>query len=59
MGLQSFVFYAGLAWLPAILRDSGYSASAAGTLLAKDGPEGLSVSRLREELAARQGSTTR
>lgn len=34
MGLQSLVFYAGLAWLPSILRDAGYSAGAAGTLLA-------------------------
>ena len=34
MGLQSFVFYAALAWLPSILRDEGFSAETAGTLLA-------------------------
>ena len=34
MGLQSFVFYAALAWLPSILRDDGFSAQTAGTLLA-------------------------
>jgi CP family cyanate transporter-like MFS transporter len=34
MGLQSLVFYAGLAWLPSILRDAGYGATSAGTLLA-------------------------
>jgi MFS transporter, CP family, cyanate transporter len=34
MGLQSFVFYAALAWLPSILRDDGFSAETAGTLLA-------------------------
>ena len=34
MGLQSLVFYAGLAWLAPILRDDGYSAGAAGALLA-------------------------
>lgn len=34
MGLQSLVFYAALAWLPSILRDDGYSAASAGTLLA-------------------------
>ncbi|HET8653065.1 MAG TPA: MFS transporter [Gaiellaceae bacterium] len=34
MGLQSLVFYAALAWLPSILRDDGFSAASAGTLLA-------------------------
>jgi MFS transporter, CP family, cyanate transporter len=34
MGLQSLVFYAALAWLPSILRDSGFSAENAGALLA-------------------------
>jgi CP family cyanate transporter-like MFS transporter len=34
MGLQSLVFYAALAWLPSILRDEGYGAASAGTLLA-------------------------
>jgi CP family cyanate transporter-like MFS transporter len=34
MGLQSFVFYAALAWLAPILRDDGYTPGAAGALLA-------------------------
>jgi CP family cyanate transporter-like MFS transporter len=34
MGLQSLVFYAALAWLPSILREDGYDATSAGTLLA-------------------------
>lgn len=33
-GLQSAAFYAGLTWLPSILRAHGWSASAAGTLQA-------------------------
>jgi CP family cyanate transporter-like MFS transporter len=33
MGLQSLVFYSGLAWLPSILRDEGYDADAAGLAL--------------------------
>ena len=33
-GLQSMAFYCGLAWLPTILEEEGYSASAAGSLLA-------------------------
>ncbi|NEE01273.1 MFS transporter [Phytoactinopolyspora halotolerans] len=32
-GLQSFLFYATTAWLPAMLRDEGVSAEAAGTAL--------------------------
>jgi MFS transporter, CP family, cyanate transporter len=34
MGLQSLIFYAGLAWLPSILRDDGFGAGEAGALLA-------------------------
>jgi MFS transporter, CP family, cyanate transporter len=34
MGFQSLVFYAGLAWLPSVLRADGYGAASAGTLLA-------------------------
>src|SRR4051812_28070536 len=33
-GVQSMAFYAGLAWLPSILRDSGYDAADAGGLQA-------------------------
>jgi CP family cyanate transporter-like MFS transporter len=32
LGLNSFVYYAGVAWLPAILRDAGESAEHAGSL---------------------------
>jgi CP family cyanate transporter-like MFS transporter len=34
MGIQSMAFYAGLAWLPEILQDDGYSDVAAGSLQA-------------------------
>jgi CP family cyanate transporter-like MFS transporter len=34
MGLQSLLFYVGLAWLPSILRDDGYSATGAAAYLA-------------------------
>jgi MFS transporter, CP family, cyanate transporter len=34
MGLQALIFYAGLAWLPSILRDDGFGAGEAGALLA-------------------------
>jgi CP family cyanate transporter-like MFS transporter len=34
MGLQALIFYAGLAWLPSILRDHGFGAGEAGALLA-------------------------
>ena len=33
MGLQSLVFYAGLAWIPAILRDEGFTAEEGGAAL--------------------------
>jgi CP family cyanate transporter-like MFS transporter len=33
MGLQSTVFYVAVSWFPAILRDNGFSAAAAGWLL--------------------------
>lgn len=32
LGINSFVFYVAVSWLPAILRDAGYSAERAGTL---------------------------
>lgn len=32
LGINSFVFYVGVSWLPAILRDAGYSAERAGSL---------------------------
>lgn len=53
MGLQSLVFYAGLAWLPSILRDAGYSAGAAGTLLALYAFGGIPTSLVIPVLAAK------
>jgi MFS transporter, CP family, cyanate transporter len=53
MGLQSLVFYAGLAWLPSILRDAGYSAGWAGTLLALYAFGGIPTSLLIPVLAAK------
>ncbi len=32
LGINSFAFYVGVSWLPAILREAGYSAERAGTL---------------------------
>lgn len=32
LGINSFVFYVGVSWLPAILRDAGYTAERAGAL---------------------------
>ena len=53
MGLQSLVFYAGLAWLPSILRDAGYGAGTAGWLLALYALGGMPTSLLVPVLAAR------
>lgn len=55
MGLQSLVFYTGLAWLPSILRDSGYSARAAGLMLALYALGGIPASLTVPVLAARMG----
>jgi MFS transporter, CP family, cyanate transporter len=53
MGLQSLVFYAGLAWLPSILQDAGFSARTAGTLLAVYALGGIPTSLLVPVAAAR------
>jgi CP family cyanate transporter-like MFS transporter len=53
MGLQSLLFYAGLAWLPSILRDDGYSAETAGALLALFAFGGVPASLLAPVLATR------
>jgi MFS transporter, CP family, cyanate transporter len=59
MGLQSFVFYAGLAWLATILRDDGYSPEAAGALLAVFAlggiPTALVVPMLAERIRDQRG----
>jgi MFS transporter, CP family, cyanate transporter len=53
MGLQSLVFYAGLAWLPSILRDAGYGAGTAGTLLALYALGGIPAALIVPVLATR------
>lgn len=53
MGLQSFVFYACLAWLATILRDDGYAAGAAGALLAVFALGGIPAALLVPVLAQR------
>jgi MFS transporter, CP family, cyanate transporter len=52
-GTQSLLFYAGLAWLPSILRDDGYSAEAAGTALALYALIGIPPSLVVPVLATR------
>jgi CP family cyanate transporter-like MFS transporter len=53
MGLQSFIFYAGLAWLATILRDDGYTPGAAGALLAVFALGGIPAALLVPVLAQR------
>jgi CP family cyanate transporter-like MFS transporter len=53
MGLQSFVFYAALAWLATILRDDGYAPGAAGALLAVFALGGIPAALLVPVLAQR------
>jgi CP family cyanate transporter-like MFS transporter len=53
MGLQSFVFYAALAWLATILRDDGYAPGAAGALLAMFALGGIPAALLVPMLAQR------
>jgi MFS transporter, CP family, cyanate transporter len=53
MGLQSLVFYSGLAWLPSILRDEGFDADAAGLALTIYTLGGIPASLVVPVLAAR------
>jgi CP family cyanate transporter-like MFS transporter len=53
MGLQSLVFYTGLAWLPSILRDEGYNAEAAGFALTVYALAGIPASLVVPVLASR------
>jgi CP family cyanate transporter-like MFS transporter len=53
-GMQSLTFYAGLAWLPSILRDAGYDAGEAGALLALSALPSLLPAFLIPVLAARR-----
>lgn len=55
MGVQSFIFYAGLAWLPALLTSAGYSSVAAGGLLSVYALAGMPASLLMGVLAGRTG----
>ena len=56
MGAQSLVYYAGLSWLPRMLRDRGESAAGAGDLLALMGVGNLAVSLVVPVLAQRMRS---
>jgi CP family cyanate transporter-like MFS transporter len=53
MGLQSLVFYSGLAWLPSVLREQGYDADAAGLALTIYALAGIPASLVVPVLAAR------
>lgn len=55
-GVQSMAFYAGLAWLPSMLEDSGYTAGEAGTLQALSALLQLAPAFLIPVLAARRRS---
>jgi MFS transporter, CP family, cyanate transporter len=55
MGLQALVFYAGLAWLPSVLRDDGFGAGEAGALLALYALGGIPASLVVPVLATRMG----
>jgi MFS transporter, CP family, cyanate transporter len=53
MGLQSLIFYAGLAWLPSLLRDSGYAAGEAGAALSLYALLGIPASLVVPSIAVR------
>jgi MFS transporter, CP family, cyanate transporter len=53
MGLQSLIFYAGLAWLPSLLRDSGYAAEEAGAALSLYALLGIPASLVVPSIAVR------
>jgi MFS transporter, CP family, cyanate transporter len=53
MGLQGAAFYAGLAWIPSILRESGFSAAEAGAALSLFAVGGIPASLVAPALAAR------
>jgi MFS transporter, CP family, cyanate transporter len=53
MGLQSLVFYAGLAWIPAVLRDEGYTAAEAGAALSVYALAGIPAAVVTPVLATR------
>jgi MFS transporter, CP family, cyanate transporter len=53
MGVQALIFYAGLAWLPSILRDDGFGAGEAGALLAFYALGGIPASLIVPVVATR------
>jgi CP family cyanate transporter-like MFS transporter len=53
MGLQSLIFYSGLAWLPSILRDEGFTAGEAGAALSLYALGGIPPSLVVPPLATR------
>jgi CP family cyanate transporter-like MFS transporter len=55
-GLQAAIVFSGLSWLPSILRTAGYSASAAGLLLALYAIGGVPASMVMPVLATRASS---
>jgi CP family cyanate transporter-like MFS transporter len=55
-GLQAAIVFSGLSWLPSILRTAGYSASAAGLLLALYAIGGVPASMVMPVLATRANS---
>lgn len=58
MGVQSMAFYAGLAWLPEILQDRGWSAGEAGALQALSSLVSILPAFLVPILAARRRAQT-
>lgn len=58
MGVQSMAFYAGLAWLPEILQDRGWSAGEAGALQALSSLVSIVPAFLVPLLAARRRAQT-
>jgi MFS transporter, CP family, cyanate transporter len=58
MGVQSMAFYAGLAWLPEILQDRGWSAGEAGSLQALSSLVSILPAFLVPVLAARRRAQT-
>jgi CP family cyanate transporter-like MFS transporter len=59
MGLQSFLFYCQIAWLPALLEDRGMSRSAAGWMLAVLQLASLAATMSVPVIAARRASQRR
>lgn len=58
-GVQSAIFYSGLTWLPSILRDHGFSPTAAGALNSVYALLGIPASLLTPVLATRRADQRR